>query len=603
MSRFSLRMNTTALVLSAAVWTSSAALAQDAASAPATDTAAQPQAAAPAATGTVAAAPAKKTKQRVSKQEKKDDRVVESKDTAKAAKKAKKDNPLADVDTKLPDKELYDKAMTEMQKSHFDVARLDLQTLLNTYPDSQFQMRAKLAIGDTWYREGGTAALEQAEQEYKDFITFFPNAPEAAEAQMKVANIYFREMDRPDRDYTKAVHAQDEYRNMIQEFPESPLIPEAKQKLREVQEVLATREMDIAQFYASHENYAASIARNQTVADTYPLFSHMDDVLLALGDAYAAQAHMVALMQRMPEGPKGRLEKIYTDEAAANYERLVTEYPAAAHVEDAKDRLTAMGYKIPQPTPDQLAASEALENSRAPYTLARKAKLLVMHTPDTVSAAHLGDPTMVDPAATTAPQIVHEDYADMKGVMNPNDHGMGPVPGGTGYVAANTAAPATNSDGTTTDEGTPAAAPLALQDVTTGGGSGGSDAVDTAVPMTPSDNGGAKTGNSLGVEVVPAGAGGAATGSTTYPGDKPADPNEDKELKPVGGSTATALPPVEAPADAQDTVNDVKPGAQSAIPVVAPPADGKAVKAPYDKTDDSSSKHKKKTGVDKLNPF
>jgi len=35
-------------------------------------------------------------------------------------------------------------------------------------------MRAKLAVGDSWFKEGGTAALTQAEAEYKDFITFFP---------------------------------------------------------------------------------------------------------------------------------------------------------------------------------------------------------------------------------------------------------------------------------------------------------------------------------------------------------------------------------------------------------------------------------------------
>jgi len=82
-------------------------------------------------------------------------------------------NPLADVNSKQPDKELYDKAMLALKKGKFDVARLDLQTLLNTYPETEYAMRAKLAIGDTWYREGGSAALTQAESEYKDFITFF----------------------------------------------------------------------------------------------------------------------------------------------------------------------------------------------------------------------------------------------------------------------------------------------------------------------------------------------------------------------------------------------------------------------------------------------
>ena len=44
-------------------------------------------------------------------------------------------NPLASVNSKQPDKELFDKAMIAMKKGRFDVARLDLQTMLNTYPD------------------------------------------------------------------------------------------------------------------------------------------------------------------------------------------------------------------------------------------------------------------------------------------------------------------------------------------------------------------------------------------------------------------------------------------------------------------------------------
>ena len=111
-------------------------------------------------------------------------------------------NPLANVNSKQPDKELFDKAMTAMKKGKFDVARLDLQTMLNTYPDSEFRMRAKLALGDTWFKEGGTAALTQAEAEYKDFITFFPDKPEAAEAQMKVGDIYYQQMEKPDRSFT-----------------------------------------------------------------------------------------------------------------------------------------------------------------------------------------------------------------------------------------------------------------------------------------------------------------------------------------------------------------------------------------------------------------
>ena len=97
----------------------------------------------------------------------------------------KVNNPLAKVDSKQPDKVLFDRGMDAMKHNRFDMARLDMQTLINTYPDSEYIARAKLALADSWYAEGGTAALAQAEQEYNDFKTFFPNMPEAAEAQLK----------------------------------------------------------------------------------------------------------------------------------------------------------------------------------------------------------------------------------------------------------------------------------------------------------------------------------------------------------------------------------------------------------------------------------
>jgi outer membrane protein assembly factor BamD len=550
-----------------------------------TDATAQPQADA-----TLEASP-----ESSKKKDKKEDKVVPSKDTVKRMRAEKKNDAITEADAKLPDRQLYDKALHATKKGHFDVARLDLQTLLNTYPDSQYQMKAKLAIADSWYREGGTAALMQAEQEYKDFITFFPNAPEAAEAQMRVGDIYFRQMDKPDRDYTKALHAQDEYRLMLQQFPDSPLVPQAKQRLREVQEVLATREAEIAGFYATHENWPATIARYQTVADTYPQFSRMDDVLVALGDAYASEARIVRAQPQLPEGAKARLSKIYTDRAVAAYKKVALEHSASAHVEDARDRLAAMNVPIPTPTPEQAAASAALENSRGQYRLQDRAKLMILRRPDTVLAAHAGDPPLADPKPTLAPTVVRQIQEDYKEALDPASAEKAPAAG----------TPTTEAS---TPEATPAAAapaapakpaaPLQLQDIPSSGG-GANDGstmtnvpANTAQPATSAPSGGA---NSMGVEVLTPGANGQA----------PAQNNNDANggLKPVGPTNTATPPPIEKPAEAPDAVNDVNPNAQPKGEAVQPANGKKAPKPAFNNDEESSSTHKKKKGLKKLNPF
>jgi len=553
---------------------------------------------------------ARKKKQKTARE----DRIQETKDTKAAVKKEKKLDPLAGKDAQLPDKQLYDKAMAQTASGHFDIARLDLQTLLNTYPDSQYMMRAKLAIADAFYKEGGSAALTQAEQEYKDFITFFPNVPEAAEAQLRVGDIYFKQMDIPDRDYTKATHAEEEYRTMLKQYPDAPkkLTDEARQKLREVQEVMAEREAELGAFYATHNNLAATIARYQTVIDTYPLYSHMDDVLIGIGDAYEAQATIVR-GQKLPEAARAALLQEYDGKAANYYRQVVVLHSAAPHVEDAKERLAGMNLPIPTPTPEQAAASEELEGSRAQYNLQKRLAIFFMHRPDTVTSAQSGLPPLDDPPPTVAPTIVHAMIADYRGAFNPN----APRPAGPASAPAPSDPNAPNAP-VAAPEAAPAApaAPVAapsLSDVPAAG-EGAIDSTTNTMTVTPADSGAPAGGTAVGVEIVSPGAAGttapAAAPASTPASDRPsatgaADPNYGLVApKPLATNT-TALPAVEKPDAAPDQINDVTSKPQ---PVAAATTDAngkkKKTKAPaVDKTDESSSKKKPKKGLDKLNPF
>jgi len=87
------------------------------------------------------------------------------------------------VDAQLTDQVLFGQATWAMERSKYGEARSLLETLIESHPDSDYVPRAKLAIGNAWYAEGN---FKQAELEYRDFIAFFPNRPEVAEAQKKI---------------------------------------------------------------------------------------------------------------------------------------------------------------------------------------------------------------------------------------------------------------------------------------------------------------------------------------------------------------------------------------------------------------------------------
>jgi outer membrane protein assembly factor BamD len=457
-------------------------------------------------------------------------------------------NPLAGVNSKQPDKELFDRAMIAMKKGRFDVCRLDLQTMLNTYPESEYRMRAKLAVGDSWFKEGGTAALVQAEAEYKDFITFFPNAPEAAEAQMKVGDIYYQQMEKPDRDPNNAENAEKEYRNMINMFPDSPLVPRAKQKLRDVQEVLAERETEIGMYYSSREDYNAAIARLETVTDTYPLYSKSDQALLAIGDAYSGEAHNFEISNRLPGAVRERLAAVYNDRAAQAYAKVITRYPMAPHVEDARDRLVAMNRPVPEPTEAAVAESDAEERSRSKLQFTDRTLGIIKHGPTVVEAVHVGEPALEDPKRTLAPEINKQNMAMFTDAVNA---GKAPAP-------TEATAPTGVGEPPRTDQ--PSQAPL---------------------EMAPPSG-----GTGVGAEVVSSSSGGGA-------------PNDGTAGLKAVGPVSTAMPAAEKPAEAPVPINEIK----STGPTASAIPDPKAKKPKVDSGEESSSKKKKKKGLSKLNPF
>ncbi|MGB8539842.1 MAG: outer membrane protein assembly factor BamD [Acidobacteriaceae bacterium] len=526
---------------------------------------------------------------------------------SKPATKPTPDNPLAGHASKQPDKELFDKSLIAMKKGKFDVARLDLQTLLNTYPESEYQMRAKLLVGDSWFKEGGTAAMTQAEGEYKDFITFFPNTPEAAEAQMKVADIYYMQMEKPDRDPKNTQQAEQEYRNMIQQFPDSTFVPRAKQRLREVQEVLAERQYQVGSFYSTHENWAATIARLQTVTDTYPLYSHSDMALIGLGDAYAAEARYVQGLRQINPKAKQELIKAYDDQAADAYSRVITHYPMTAHVEDARERLIALNRPMPEPTKEELAESEAEEQSRTGITFKDRALLLVKRGPVTVNAARIGEPTLTDPPQVTAPEVHKRDTALFTAALN--NQPLPPVVPAAGAVPAaatgDAAAAPTQAAGSTLQlesvQGANTAAPAA----SSGGPAIGAEIISTgqnSSGQAPANSSPPTSGVPVGPVVTPEGAAAAAAAAGVPGAQNPGG------LATVGPTDNKPLPPVERPADAPPQTNDVHNAAQvqTGTDTGANAANGKKKKAPapkFDSSDESSSKHKKKKGLDKLNPF
>ena len=379
----------------------------------------------------------------------------------------KKEAPIAGTSAE-PDKVLYAKATEDIKHGKYTVGRLGFQTLINTYPDSEYLAKAKLGIGDSYYKEGGVAGLKQAIVEYKDFITFFPFLDEAAYAQMQIAMGHYRQMEKPDRDRSEMVQAEAEFQTFLEKYPNSPLVPDAQQHLREVQEVLAEGNFRVASFYYIRNAYKAAGARLLELTNRYPLYSEADKANWMLGQIYEKTEH--------------------NDMAARYYTRIVKDYPLSPIAGDAKARLTKFGVPVPQPDPVAMARMQKeQEAAHDRPNILRRSMTVLKSGPDVTMASHSGAPTMT-PASETGDETL--------GFGPPPTLGMTGVGGANNSTTVETVTPGSANSleaqppsNTSTD---PAPTPTtetdpAPTDNSSGGDSGLTQPANTTTPAPPAD--------------------------------------------------------------------------------------------------------------------
>jgi outer membrane protein assembly factor BamD len=251
-------------------------------------------------------------------------------------KKVATNAPTSNIDE--PDRVLFERAKRDIEKNKFTVGRLSLQTLINTYPDSEYLQQAKYAMAESFYKENSTSTLSQAENEFKDYITFFPASDLADDAQLKIAMTHMRRMEKHDRDITQAKLAEIELKAMIDRYPDSDLLEEAKRDLRAVQDVIAEHDFAVGNFYMLHRNWAAAVSRYKEVLLKYPDYAKTPETLFSLAEGLRRAGN--------------------ESEAVIYYARVIMEHPLSGEVQDAKNQLTELKQPIPDPNPVALARAQ-----------------------------------------------------------------------------------------------------------------------------------------------------------------------------------------------------------------------------------------------------
>jgi outer membrane protein assembly factor BamD len=226
------------------------------------------------------------------------------------------------------DKFLFDRGQELLEKHKWIQAREHFQQIVENYPQSTYRPDAKLAMGDTYIGEGGTEALILGQNEFREFLTFYPNHTRADYAQYRLGYTHYKQMLAPDRDQTATREAVAEWQLFMERYPNSSIKGEVEAKLREARDRLSGSEYRVGLFYYRVKWYPGAIDRLKTVLSQDPGFTGRDAVYYYLAESLVAvnrSAEALPYFERL-------VTEFITSEYLSKTERRIAELKAAAAV-------------------------------------------------------------------------------------------------------------------------------------------------------------------------------------------------------------------------------------------------------------------------------
>src|SRR5207245_2892824 len=114
-----------------------------------------------------------------------------------------------------------------LEKHQYEAARQHFKRIIDGFPQSEYGPAARLALGDSYFQEGGTASYILAVAGYREFLTIYPSHPRSDYAQFQIGECYFKQRNSPDRDQTPTHNALEEYQRLLELYPSSSFLEQA----------------------------------------------------------------------------------------------------------------------------------------------------------------------------------------------------------------------------------------------------------------------------------------------------------------------------------------------------------------------------------------
>ena len=175
--------------------------------------------------------------------------------------------------------EAYNEGLKEFNRgdTFFAVKKFNEVELL--YPQSIWAPRSTLMAAYAYYSD---LYFSDAIFELERFLTKYKNHPNTDYVYYLLAICHYNQIVDEKKDLGEIVKAQNYFNLLLKEFPETDFAEDAKFKIELIQEILASKEIYLANYYLSREKWIPAMNRYKKIVNQYDTTIFIEEALYRL---------------------------------------------------------------------------------------------------------------------------------------------------------------------------------------------------------------------------------------------------------------------------------------------------------------------------------
>ncbi len=195
-----------------------------------------------------------------------------------------KDLDLKKFENKNPD-EIFKEGKMAVDSNNYQDAVEIFGEFEKLYPYSKLIPEAQIYEGEGYYK---LKKYDESVTAFEIFVKTHPTHEKVPYALYMLGKINFEQMPIIERDQEVTAKSLAYLSELANRYPDSKYLKEAEVIIKKARQHIAGREVYVARYYQSKNNYAAAVGRLNTVADFYSDTDHAPEAFHRLVECYVA---------------------------------------------------------------------------------------------------------------------------------------------------------------------------------------------------------------------------------------------------------------------------------------------------------------------------